>query len=144
MTKKSSRDQSTSSVQNISKAGIPSSRGSDKTHNNNLYICALLTYGCLFRPHHEIRLLRWGDFSDDLSYITLSGSRVKSKVIVLFLCLNMYVKSLLLGIKTTTYFRGILSLITEANLMGFGNVLRYLILSLTKTLHYTHLDTQGR
>ena len=50
-----------------------------KTHNNNLYICALLTYGCLLRPHHEIRLLRWGDFSDDLSYITLSGSRVKSK-----------------------------------------------------------------
>ena len=49
------------------------------THNNNLYICALLTYGCLLRPHHEIRLLRWGDFSDDLSYITLSGSRVKSK-----------------------------------------------------------------
>ena len=50
-----------------------------KTHNNNLYICALLTYGCLLRPHHEIRLLRWRDFSDDLSYITLSGSRVKSK-----------------------------------------------------------------
>ena len=24
-------------------------------------------------------MLRWGDFSDDLSYITLSGSRVKSK-----------------------------------------------------------------
>jgi integrase len=50
-----------------------------KANNNNLYICALLTYGCLLRPHHEIRLLRWGDFSDDLSYITLSGSRVKSK-----------------------------------------------------------------
>ena len=50
-----------------------------KTHNNNLYICALLTYGCLLRPHNEIRLLRWGDFSYDLSYITLSGSRVKSK-----------------------------------------------------------------
>ena len=50
-----------------------------KTHNNSLYICALLTYGCLLRPHHEIRLLRWGDFSDNLSYITLSGSRVKSK-----------------------------------------------------------------
>ena len=50
-----------------------------KTHNNNLYICALLTYGCLLRPHHEIRLIKWGDFSDDLSYITLSGSRVKSK-----------------------------------------------------------------
>ena len=49
-----------------------------KTHNNNLYICALLTYGCLLRPHHEIRLLSWGDFSDDLSYITLSKP-IKSK-----------------------------------------------------------------
>ena len=50
-----------------------------KLFNKNLYICALLTYGCLLRPHQEIRLLKWRDFSDDLSYITLSGSRVKSK-----------------------------------------------------------------
>ena len=38
-----------------------------------------MTYGCLLRPHKEIRLLTWGDFSDDLSYIRLSGDRVKSK-----------------------------------------------------------------
>ena len=79
-----------------------------KTHNNNLYICALLTYGCLLRPHHEIRLLSWGDFSDDLSYITLSGkeAELNQSVIVSFLCLNMCVKSLVLAIETTTYFQG--------------------------------------
>jgi integrase len=106
MTKKSSRDQSTSSVQNISKAGIASSRGSDKTHNNNLYICALLTYGCLFRPHHEIRLLRWGDFSDDLSYITLSGSRVKSKRNRVVPVPEYVRKELTVGYKNNNIFSG--------------------------------------
>ena len=31
------------------------------------------------RAHQEIRLLKWEDFSDDLSYINLTGSKVKSK-----------------------------------------------------------------
>ena len=47
--------------------------------NYNLYLCCLLTYGCLLRPHREIRLLKWKDFSDDLSTISISGGRVKSK-----------------------------------------------------------------
>ena len=47
--------------------------------DKNLYLCSLLTYCCLLRPHQEIRLLKWGDFSDDLSFIRLSGSKVKSK-----------------------------------------------------------------
>ena len=47
--------------------------------NYNLYLCCLLAYGCLLRPHREIRLLTWGDFSDDLSQIQLSGGRVKNK-----------------------------------------------------------------
>jgi integrase len=50
-----------------------------KDFNNNLYLCCLMTYGCLLRPHQEIRLLRWENFSDDLSFINLSGSKVKSK-----------------------------------------------------------------
>ena len=50
-----------------------------KEFNANLYLCCLLTYGCLLRPHREIRELKWGDFSDDLSFINLSGSRNKSK-----------------------------------------------------------------
>ena len=37
-----------------------------------------MTYGCLLRPHREIRELTWSDFSDDLKYIHLSGNRNKS------------------------------------------------------------------
>ena len=47
-------------------------------YNFNLYLCCLLTYGCLLRPHREIRLLTWNDFSDDLSFISLSGNQNKS------------------------------------------------------------------
>ena len=46
--------------------------------NFNLYLCCLLTYGCLLRPHREIRLLTWEDFSSDLTLISLSGYQNKS------------------------------------------------------------------
>jgi integrase len=46
--------------------------------NDNLHLCCLMTYGCLLRPHKEVRELTWGDFTEDLSYIKLSGSRNKS------------------------------------------------------------------
>ena len=46
--------------------------------NFNLYLCCLLTYGCLLRPHREIRLLTWEDFSADLTLISLSGYQNKS------------------------------------------------------------------
>ena len=46
-----------------------------KSYNNNLYICCLVTYGYLIRPHQEIRLLKWGDFSDDLTRIIEAISR---------------------------------------------------------------------
>ena len=49
-----------------------------KTFNKDLYLCCLLTYGCLLRPHQEIRLLKWADFENDLKFIHLSGSRNKS------------------------------------------------------------------
>jgi len=49
-----------------------------KGFNKHLHLCCLLTYGCLLRPHREVRELTWGDFSNDLSYITLSGFRNKS------------------------------------------------------------------
>ena len=49
-----------------------------KVYNKQLYVCCLMTYGCLLRPHREIRELTWGDFSDDLSRIHLSGDRNKS------------------------------------------------------------------
>ena len=50
-----------------------------KAFNEDLYLCCLLTYGCLLRPHQEIRLLKWKDFTSDLSHIRLSGNQVKSK-----------------------------------------------------------------
>ena len=49
-----------------------------KAYNQQLYLCCLMTYGCLLRPHREIRELTWGDFSDDLCFIHLSGNRNKS------------------------------------------------------------------
>jgi len=49
-----------------------------KDYNESLYLCCLLTYGCLLRPHREVRELKWGDFSSDLSQINLSGKRNKS------------------------------------------------------------------
>ena len=50
-----------------------------KGYNLNLYLCCMLTYGCLLRPHREIRLLKWKDFSDDLRFISIDGGRIKSK-----------------------------------------------------------------
>lgn len=49
-----------------------------RSYNENLYLCCLLTYGCLLRPHREVRELKWSDFTDDLSHIRLSGDRNKS------------------------------------------------------------------
>ena len=49
-----------------------------KEYNSHLHLCCLMTYGCLLRPHREIRELTWSDFSDDLKYIHLSGNRNKS------------------------------------------------------------------
>ena len=49
-----------------------------KQFDSRLYLCCLFTYGCLLRPHREVRELTWGDFSDDLSHINLSGGRNKS------------------------------------------------------------------
>ena len=50
-----------------------------RAFNHNLYLCALFTYCCLLRPHREVRLLKWKDFSDDLKYVSVDGSRIKSK-----------------------------------------------------------------
>lgn len=47
--------------------------------NTNLHLCCLLAYGCLLRPHREIRNLKWDDFNEDCSIISLSGSKNKGK-----------------------------------------------------------------
>ena len=50
-----------------------------RAYNHNLYLCALFTYCCLLRPHREVRLLKWKDFSMDMKHVSIDGSRVKSK-----------------------------------------------------------------
>ena len=50
-----------------------------KSFNDNLFICCLLTYCLLLRPHREVRCLTKGDFNSDFSQLNLSGDRVKSK-----------------------------------------------------------------
>ena len=49
-----------------------------KIFNKNLHLCSLLTYGCLLRPHREIRELCWDDVSKELNEIRLCGKRNKS------------------------------------------------------------------
>jgi site-specific recombinase XerD len=44
----------------------------------NLYLCCLITYGCLLRPHQEIRLLNRGNINSDFTKIQLSGEENKS------------------------------------------------------------------
>jgi integrase len=47
--------------------------------DKRLHLCCLLAYACLLRPHREVRELRWGEVSEDLSQISLSGARNKGK-----------------------------------------------------------------
>ena len=48
-------------------------------YNKKLHLCCLLTYGCLLRPHREIRLLKWSDINQDQSYVFLAGESTKNK-----------------------------------------------------------------
>jgi integrase len=50
-----------------------------KQFDRRLYLCCLLAYGCLLRPHREIRLLTWDEISLDKKQIALSGDRTKGK-----------------------------------------------------------------
>jgi integrase len=50
-----------------------------KGYNSNLHLCCLMTYSMLLRPHREIRCLRFSDFKNDFSILSLNGNRVKSK-----------------------------------------------------------------
>ena len=49
-----------------------------RNFNDSLYVCCLLTYGCLLRPHQEIRMLKWSDVDLNRDIISLSGNRNKS------------------------------------------------------------------
>lgn len=49
-----------------------------KTNYYNLYLCALITYGCLLRPHQEVRHLKRRHINEDFTEIHLSGNENKS------------------------------------------------------------------
>lgn len=48
-----------------------------KSYNDDLYLMALIMYGCLLRPHTEILSLKKSHFRDDYSKIVLSGNENK-------------------------------------------------------------------
>lgn len=50
-----------------------------KEQHEPLYLCCLLMYGCLLRPHQEIRLLTRGSFNESFDGISLGGSQNKSR-----------------------------------------------------------------
>lgn len=52
-----------------------------KNNHFELYLCCLLSYGCLLRPHNEIRLLKRHHFKNNISEIHLSGNENKGKKI---------------------------------------------------------------
>ena len=74
--------------------------------NERLFLCCLITYGCLLRPHREIRLLRWKDFSSDLSSISLAGDRNKSGRNRIVPVPPYVVEHLRLGTRTAYLFSG--------------------------------------
>jgi len=44
----------------------------------NLYLCCLISYGCLLRPHQEVRKLTFSHFYNDYTEIHLSSNENKS------------------------------------------------------------------
>src|SRR5689334_5093745 len=48
-----------------------------KGNHTNLYRCCLMTYGCLLRPHEEIRLLTKKHFKNGNTEIHLAGNENK-------------------------------------------------------------------
>jgi len=49
-----------------------------KLNHFNLYLCCLISYGCLLRPHKEVRNLTLGHFYNDYTEILLSSKENKS------------------------------------------------------------------
>lgn len=49
-----------------------------KSFDIELYLVCLITYGCLLRPHQEIRLLTWSEIDLNRGLISLDGLRNKT------------------------------------------------------------------
>ena len=46
--------------------------------DSDLHLACLITYGCLLRPHKEIRLLKWSEIDLERRIMSLDGSRNKT------------------------------------------------------------------
>lgn len=66
-----------------------------KVLHPDLYLCCLMSYGCLLRPHNEIRILKRSHFKNDFSEIHLSGTENKGGKIRIVPIPN-YVRQILL------------------------------------------------
>jgi hypothetical protein len=100
-----------------------------------------MTYGCLLRPHREIRELTWGDFSDDLSQINLSGERNKSGKNRIVPVPYYVQEELLKKNRGSIYLRVHLSHTQRTTLKGCGLSLRSNLKPLSQTKLYTLLGT---
>jgi integrase len=115
-----------------------------KLFSDNLFLCCLMTYGCLLRPHREIRELKWSDFSDDLGYIHLSGNRNKSgknRIVPV----PIYIRELLVkGQPQHNIFTDTTRPLNEDYFKTLWGRFKRVSKLLDKTKHYTLLDTQGQ
>ncbi|QQD15229.1 tyrosine-type recombinase/integrase [Sphingobacterium sp. UDSM-2020] len=66
-----------------------------KNNHEELHLCCLMSYGCLLRPHNEIRLLKRHHIKNNITEIHLSGNENKGKKIRTVPIPN-YVRELLL------------------------------------------------
>jgi integrase len=59
-------------------SNLPEILNDIKAFNSNLYLLCMITYGCLLRPHQEIRLLTWSEVDLERGIISLDGARNKT------------------------------------------------------------------
>ena len=112
-----------------------------RAFNKDLHLCCLLTYGCLLRPHREVRELKWGDFSNYLNQVNLSGYRNKSgrnRIVPV----PEFIREFLHGvIHFTTSSLTLLNQETKTTLKPYGGDIKRSVLPLKRDRHYTHFAT---
>jgi hypothetical protein len=108
-----------------------------------LYLCCLITYGCLLRPHREIRELTWSDFSDDLKYIHLSENGNKSGRNIIA-PVPSYIKDILVkGERHHNIFSSKPQPLNQDYFKTLWSRFKRQSNTLEKDKHYTILDTLG-
>ncbi len=95
-----------------------------KNNQPKLYICGLLMYGCFLRPHQEVRILKRGDFSENLETISLGGTSNKTGNIRIVRVPSFIIKELyILGIHSLDHNVNIFSNAPEPLNESYFNLL---------------------